>query len=163
MKNVNSYIFPINTIVCILILFIVAFTVIALGWKPCPMCLLQQLSVLCILVFSILGWIKKSPKSFSIIIRIIILIIIIFGMYLAADQIYLQYFANTPTTNVASCGGIDNPFLLNVTKSITGSVESCSEISESISGYSLAVYSLLFFTGLLIINCISFFIKIFKK
>ncbi|WP_245806444.1 disulfide bond formation protein B [Francisella halioticida] len=134
-----------------------------LGWKPCPMCLLQQLSVLCILVFSILGWIKKSPKGFSLAIQIMTLAVIILGMYVAADQIHLQYFTNTPTTNVASCGGIDNPFLLSVTKSITGSVESCSEISKQISGYSLAVYSFLFFSCLLVVNCISLFIKIFKK
>ncbi|WP_150467873.1 disulfide bond formation protein B [Francisella sp. SYW-9] len=165
MKKLDSYIFPINTIVCIITLCAVIFTMAILGWKPCPMCLLQQFSVLCVLVFSILGWIKKSPKIFSLIIRAIIIAIIILGLYIAADQVYLQYFANTtpPTTNIASCGGIDNPFLLSVTKSVTGSVESCSEISEQISGYSLAVYSLIFFICLLVINCIGFFIKIFKK
>jgi disulfide bond formation protein DsbB len=112
-----------------------------------------------------LGWVKKSPKTFSLFIRVIIIAIIVLGLYIAADQVYLQYFANItpPTTNIASCGGIDNPFLLSVTKSVTGSVESCSEISEQISGYSLAVYSLIFFICLLVINCIGFFIKIFKK
>ncbi|MED7788178.1 disulfide bond formation protein B [Francisella sp. 19X1-34] len=166
MKNLDNYIFPINTIICILTLCAVVFTMTDLGWKPCPMCLLQQLSVLCILVVSILGIIKKSPKIFSLIIRAIIILVVILGLYIAADQVYLQYFANTPpptTTNIASCGGIDNPFLLSVTKSVTGSVESCSEISEQISGYSLAVYSLIFFICLLVINCIGFFIKIFKK
>lgn len=163
MKNIDRYILPINTIVCILTLCAVVFTMTILGWKPCPMCLLQQLSILCILAFSIFGWVKKSPKSFSVVIRVIILIIIILGMYIAADQIYLQYFASAPATPVTSCGGINNPFLLDVTKSITGSVESCSEISEKISGYSLAVYSFLFFSFLLVINCISLFIKIFKK
>ena len=163
MKNIDRYIFPINTIVCILTLCAVVFTMAILGRKPCPMCLLQQLSVLCILVLSVLGWIKKPPKTFSLAIQIIILVIILLAMYMTGDQIYLQYFNTPPTTNIASCGGIDNPFLLNVTKSITGSVESCSDISEEISGYSLAVYSFLFFSCLFVINCISLFIKIFKK
>jgi disulfide bond formation protein DsbB len=164
MKKLDSYIFPINTIVCALTLCAIVLTMTILGWKPCPMCLLQQFSVLCIFILSTLGWIKKSPRTFSLIIRIIIIAIIIMGLYIAADQVHLQYFTNAPTTtNIGSCGGIDNPFLLDVTKSVTGSVESCSEISEQISGYSLAVYSLIFFICLLMVNCIGFFIKIFKK
>ena len=98
MKSVDSYIFPINTIVCSLTLCAVIFTRAILGWKPCPMCLLQQLSVLCILVLSILGRIKKSPKAFSLAIQIITLIIILIAMYVAGDQIYLRFFNTFYTT-----------------------------------------------------------------
>ncbi|XSZ47855.1 disulfide bond formation protein B [Francisella noatunensis] len=39
------------------------FTIIGLGWKPCPMCLIQQLCVLCTMIFSILGLIKIVQKD----------------------------------------------------------------------------------------------------
>ncbi|AIT09441.1 dihydrofolate synthase [Candidatus Francisella endociliophora] len=163
MKVFKNYIFPFNALVCLTGIFLVAYTMTILGWKPCPMCLLQQLCVLCIFILSILGWIKKSSKNFSIIVNIVIIAIIILGIYVAADQVYIQYFQTVTTTAPGTCGGIDNPFLLDATKSITGTVESCTDITEKISGVSLAVYSLIFFISMLIINCISLLIRILKK
>ena len=163
MKNFNNLIFPFNTIICAVSIAAIIFTVTILAWKPCVMCLLQQLSVLIIFTVSLLGWIKSNPVSLNNLIRTVIIIAIIFGAYVAADQTYIQYFQTIPTVDSSSCGAITDPFLIQATKSITGSVESCTDITEEISGISLAIYSFVFFICLLVINTVSFFIHLFKK
>ncbi|KEI35267.1 periplasmic thiol:disulfide oxidoreductase DsbB, required for DsbA reoxidation [Francisella sp. W12-1067] len=163
MKRCDNLIFPINTLVCALAIITTVFTIIVLNWKPCPMCLLQQLSVITVAIFSILGWVKKKLVIFSLIIRIIIFAVIIAGLYVAAYQTYIQYFSINASTYDSSCGMLDNTLIIQATKAFTGAVENCSDISEEISGISLAVYSLMFFTSLLIINAISFFMILFKK
>ncbi|AHB98934.1 disulfide bond formation protein B [Francisella orientalis] len=163
MRFIFRHIFLFNTVICFIALAAVVFTIIGLGWKPCPMCLIQQLCVLCTMIFSILGLIKNSSKGFSTIVQTAIILIIIIGCYIAADQAYLQYFSSTISDDPTSCGAISNPFLIDATKSLTGTVSSCTSIAEEISGVSLAVYSLIFLICLLVINCVSLFVRIFKK
>ncbi|AEI35539.1 Periplasmic thiol:disulfide oxidoreductase DsbB, required for DsbA reoxidation [Francisella salina] len=163
MRFIFRNIFLFNTFVCLIALAVVMITIFGLNWKPCPMCLIQQLCVICIMIFSILGLIKNSSKGFSSIVLIVIVLITIVGCYIAADQAYLQYFSSTISNDPTDCGVISNPLLIDATKSLTGTVSSCTSISEEISGVSLAVYSLIFFICLLGINCISLFIRIFKK
>ncbi|AJC48235.1 disulfide bond formation protein B [Allofrancisella guangzhouensis] len=163
MRKVGNLIFPTNILLCAVAIIIIAFSVFVLNWKPCPMCLLQQCSVAAIAVFSTLGWIKRKLPIFSLVIRIIIFIVIIIGLYLAADQTYIQYFATNIPSYDSSCSELSNNFIIQATKVFTGTIESCSDTSKEISGISLAVYSLMFFTSLLIINTISFFIILFKK
>lgn len=163
MRFFNNILFPFNTLACAVAIIIIAFTIIALGWKPCPMCLLQQLSVLVIFTISLFAWLKNHSKNLEIIIRAIIIIAIIFGLYVAASQSYIQHFHSTLTVDKSSCGAVTNPFLVEATKTITGSVESCVNVNEQISGISLAIYSFIFFMCLLIINIVSFFINLFKR
>jgi len=163
MKKINNLIFPFNALICAISIAIITFTIIVLDWKPCPMCLLQQLSVLIILTVSLLGWIKSDLRSLNILIRIVLLAAITFGAYIAAEQTYIQYFETLTSTGTSSCGAVTNPFLIKATKTITGSVESCTDITEEISGISLAIYSLIFFVSMFVINAISFFIHLFKK
>ena len=162
MKNFNNIIFPLNALISAISMVVIAFTVFILDWKPCPMCLLQQLCILIIFTISLLGWIKNQPQSLNLIIRIVTLITIIFGAYVAADQTYIQYFQTIPTIDSSSCSAVVNPFLIKATKAITATVESCSDINEQISGISLAVYSFILFLCLLAINTISFFVNLFK-
>ncbi|XSZ47175.1 disulfide bond formation protein B [Francisella noatunensis] len=89
--------------------------------------------------------------------------IIVVGCYIAADQAYLQYFSSTISDDPTGCGAISNPFLIDATKSLTGTVSSCTSIAQDISGVSLAVYSLIFFICLLVINCVSLFGKEYLK
>ena len=84
-------------------------------------------------------------------------------MYVAADQVHLQYFSPTQIVDAPTCSEVVNPFLIQATKTITGTVKSCSELNETIAGLSLAVYSLVFFILLLAINTISFFIQLLKR
>nr|AAX78095.1 unknown protein [synthetic construct] len=127
------------------------------------MCLLQQLCVLSIMLLSLLVLATKKFKSFSTLLQLITIIVIATGAYIAADQVYLQYFLTDTSNNNAACGAINNKFLLDATKSITGTINSCTDISEKISGVSLTVYSFIFFISLLIINCINFLVRILKK
>ncbi|APC92299.1 MULTISPECIES: disulfide bond formation protein B [Francisella] len=163
MKKLGNYIFILNTLVCLVALGIVFFTITVLDWKPCPMCLLQQLCVFCIMILSLSALAIKNFNSFSTVIQLATIILIVLGAYIAADQAYMQYFLTDTTNNNASCEAISNAFLLDATKSITGTINSCTDISEKISGISLAVYSFIFFVSLLIINCIDFLVRILKK
>lgn len=162
MKKMADYIFPFNALLCFVALCVVAYTVFVLNWKPCPMCLLQQLCVFCIMLISLIGWLKNKPKSFALSIELITIIIIIFGAYVAADQTYIQYFSSAQVSTSGTCGGMSTPLLIDVTKSITGTVENCADTYEKISGLSLAVYSLIFFIFLLVINCVCFLAKVFN-
>ncbi|AJI63112.1 disulfide bond formation protein B [Francisella tularensis] len=163
MKKLSNCIFIFNTLACFVALGVVIFTISVLDWKPCPMCLLQQLCVLSIMLLSLLVLATKKFKSFSTLLQLITIIVIATGAYIAADQVYLQYFLTDTSNNNAACGAINNKFLLDATKSITGTINSCTDISEKISGVSLTVYSFIFFISLLIINCINFLVRIFKK
>ncbi|NDT54718.1 disulfide bond formation protein B, partial [Francisella tularensis subsp. holarctica] len=142
MKKLSNCIFIFNTLACFVALGVVIFTISVLDWKPCPMCLLQQLCVLSIMLLSLLVLATKKFKSFSTLLQLITIIVIATGAYIAADQVYLQYFLTDTSNNNAACGAINNKFLLDATKSITGTINSCTDISEKISGVSLTVYSL---------------------
>ena len=164
MKKLANSIFTLNIFICISAVVVIASTMIFLGWKPCPMCLLQQLCIVIILFFSILGFIKKNPTSFANIIKLFIILTIVGGAYIAGDQVYIQYFPAFPVEGTAASCDISNPFLIQATKSITGSVQSCTSISEEkVTGVSLAVYSLVFFVFMFIINTTAFFVNVLKK
>jgi len=164
MTVLKNYIFQFNALMCLLALSFALYTVVVLGWKPCPMCLMQQLCVLLIFLLGIFGWFKKNSFKIFTGLLVFTVIISIVGMYVAADQVYIQYFPQPASISSSnSCGGIDSPFLLDATKSITGSIESCKDIKEKISGVSLAVYSLTFFISIFVLNCITLTLKIFKK
>ena len=167
MKKFNNLTFPFNTIVCGLAIPAIIFIAFVLKWLPCPMCLMQQFCIFVIMLLSLFCWIKKTPKYLIIVAQVLIIITILSGDYVAADQVHLQYFSTPVPTPLDSttCSEVTNPFLLQTTKAITGTIKSCSEINvnETISGLSLAVYSLGFFIFLLALNIIAFFINLFKR
>ena len=164
MKQINKSTLLINIFLCALSAFTIAYTMLILGWKPCPMCLIQQACVLTILFISILTLATGKTYNLNVLLRVIILIVICTGIYVAGEQTYLQYFASTPPPSIdtSSCNAVENTFVINTTKAIVGSVESCSEITETISGMSMAVYSLFFFIFLLLVNIKGFFSIISK-
>jgi disulfide bond formation protein DsbB len=163
MKKIAGLILPINILICICAIAMIVFMIVFLDFKPCPMCLLQQLCVIIILFFSILGVIKKSPSSFSTVVKIFVILAILYGVYVAADQVYIQYFQVIPVQGTITSCDISSPFLIQATKSITGSVQSCTSISEEVKGVSLAIYSLVFFIFMLFINVSALFVNILKK
>ena len=64
MKKLGIYILIFNTLVCFIALGIVIYTVSILDWKPCPLCLIQQLCVFCIMVLSLLALAVKISRIF---------------------------------------------------------------------------------------------------
>ena len=165
MKNLFSSVFPINTVVCFLALTTIIYSMVVLHYKPCPMCILQQFSLLMVFVFSVLAWVTNKKRFLQILWGVIIIMIIIAGLYIAVEQVFMQH-AKTVATSIdiaPGCDAVSNPYVLSATKSIVGSIESCSDISDTIAGVSLAMYSLIFFTGLLVLNSIYFIINLIKK
>jgi disulfide bond formation protein DsbB len=164
MKQINKSTLLINVGLCTTSIFTIIYTMLILGWKPCPMCLIQQACVLAILLISILTLATGKTYNLNVLLRVIILIVICGGVYVAGEQTYLQYFAPTipPAIDTSSCNAVENTFVINATKAIVGSVKSCSEITEPISGISMAVYSQFFFIFLLLVNIKGFFSIISK-
>lgn len=163
MKTFNELIFPFNTIICALAVPAIIFIVFVLKWLPCPMCLLQQACIFGVLILSFFCWIFKRYKPIINITHLIIILVICFGIYVAADQVHLQYFTATPSTDTPSCSNVVNPFIVQTTQAITGTFKSCSELNETVAGFSLAVYSLIFFIFMLIVNVLGLITRIFKK
>ena len=164
MKQMNKSTLLINVVLCAISIFTITYTMLVLGWKPCPMCLIQQACVLAILLISILTLAMGKTHSLNVLLRVIILIVICTGVYVAGEQTYLQYFASIPppAIDTSSCNAVENTFVINATKAIVGSVKSCSDITETISGISMALYSLFFFIFLLLVNIKGFFSIISK-
>ena len=160
MKN-NSSMFALNLTVCFIVLVIAFYFVFYLDWVPCPMCLIQQFCFVGVFVISLFAWLtrKSLPSAFSNLLKIITIVIIIVGVYVAANQVYLQYFE--PSSVAKSCDAA-GAFAINAAKLLTGTVHSCSDTSEKIYGFSLASYSLVIFVFLLVINALCFLQLIVK-
>lgn len=152
MKQRNKSTLILNILLCTVSVVIIIYTVLVAGLKPCPMCLIQQACVILVLIISLVMLFIGRFTTINFILRIILIIVVCTGMYVAGDQTYLQYFATVPAIDSSTCSAVSNPFIINTTKALVGSVESCSEMNETISGLSMAVYSLLFFMLLLVIN-----------
>lgn len=168
-KKISSFIFPLNTLLCCCAIVGMLFTVFALDWIPCPMCLVQQGCIIGILLLSIIGWTQKNHKISSSVILSFTILLVLVGGFIAADQTYIQYFpgaavttTTTPTGNV-SCGVVTSSLLIDAAQTITGTVKNCAEISDTVYGVSLAIYSFIFFVFLFLINSVSFTVRLFRK
>lgn len=64
------------------------------------------------MLLSLLVLATKKFKSFSTLLQLITIIVIATGAYIAADQVYLQYFLTDTSNNNAACGAINNKFYL---------------------------------------------------
>jgi len=146
---------------------IVSALLLITEWIPCPLCLLQQFCVVAILILALFAALIKKPKFIAKIFTTIIVIVSLLGLGTATKQIHLQYYSASSTTVVANkmagCDAISNHLLLDMTKSMTGSIQSCSSTEEQISGITLACYSLVFFIFMSLINIIFLIRRLFWK
>ncbi|WP_119344566.1 disulfide bond formation protein B [Facilibium subflavum] len=130
---------------CILILAIIYF--VASGLKPCPMCLLQQLGLICLTVISFIAMIHK-PKSTGVRVYSFLLgLIALVTALIAAKQIWMQYH---PEQYIGSCqAGVDTLFhnlpFLGFVKSLLHSAPGCETVDWRFLGLSMAGYSFIFF------------------
>lgn len=125
------------------------------GLNPCPLCVFQRVGLIGMGLFSLIALLhnpasKGLRKGYSILSTLAIS----WSVGVAARHVWLQ---NLPPEQVPSCGpGLDYlvealPFKSVLQQVLSGSGE-CAEIDWIFLGQSLPVWSLVFFTVLLLIN-----------
>ena len=166
-NKILKFDFAINTTLCLIVVATVSILLLVSEWIPCPLCLLQQFCVVIILTLSLTGIFIKKPKYVAKILLAITVLISLIGTGLAAKQIHLQYYPTTQTTvsanKMSGCDAITNTLLIDMTKSIAGSIQSCSSTEEKISGVTLACYSFAFFIFTSLINIVFLLRRLFHK
>ena len=125
------------------------------GLNPCPLCVFQRVGLIGMGLFSLIAlihnpssaWLRRSYTLLSS-------LAISWSVGVAARHVWLQ---NLPPEKVPSCGpGLDYlvealPFKSVLQQVLSGSGE-CAVIDWTFLGQSLPVWSLIFFSLLLLIN-----------
>ncbi|KAA8732386.1 disulfide bond formation protein B [Acinetobacter qingfengensis] len=125
------------------------------GLNPCPLCIFQRVGLLAMGFFALIAlihhprqrWLRRFYSLLST-------LAIGWSVAVAARQVWIQHL---PPDQVPSCGpGLNYlmdalPFQSVVKEVLSGSGE-CAVIDWTFLGQSLAVWSLVFFTFLLILN-----------
>lgn len=125
------------------------------GLNPCPLCVFQRVGLIGMGIFSLIALLHNPSKpllrkGYSLLSTLAIS----WSAGVAARHVWLQ---NLPPEQVPSCGpGLDYlvealPFKAVLEQVLSGSGE-CAEIDWLFLGQSLPVWSLLFFSVLLLIN-----------
>ena len=123
--------------------------------EPCPLCIFQRVGLLGMGLVSLVAFIHGPKKrGVRIIYSLLALLGISWSTAVAARHVWLQHL---PPEDVPACGpGLDYwlenfPLQSVVQKVLHGSGE-CAAIDWTFLGQSLPTWSLLFFSGLLLVN-----------
>lgn len=132
------------------------------GLKPCPMCLLQQYTILIISILAFIATIHR-PKTTGIRIYSFVLgTLSLFGALIALKQIQIEFH---PTQYKSNCqAGINSFFdnfpFIDFLKSIFTSNPDCAQIEWQLFSLSMATYSFIIF---ILLSTIHFWQFIFYK
>jgi protein dithiol:quinone oxidoreductase len=133
----------------VVLLFLMGFSFLLQyqGIVPCPLCLLQRMMMMALIIVCFIGIVCPFKKTGYIVLNMVGLLISLMGMLLAGRQIWLQY---TPPIGQGECG-VSLYYLLNilpmadVAKIVWQGGTECSEVGWVFLGLSLAAWSLLLF------------------
>lgn len=132
------------------------------GFAPCPLCVFQRVGLIGLGLISLIGLIH-NPVSNGIKRLYAVLggIAILWSVAVAARHVWLQ---NLPPDKVPTCGpGLEYwletlPMKSVFQQVLTGSGE-CAKVDWTFLGQSLPVWSLVFFSGLLLVSIWQIFRK----
>ena len=125
------------------------------GLNPCPLCVFQRVGLIGLGIFSLIGLLHNPKKrAMRIVYAVLGGLCILWSTAVAARHVWLQ---NLPPDKVPSCGPglnylIDALPLKNVLSQVLSGSGECAVIDWTFLGQSLPVWSLLFFSLLLIIS-----------
>ena len=122
-----------------------------LGTEPCPMCIVQRYAMIGVIVWCLLGLSEKSPVR-TLIMSWLVFLSAGFGAFVAARQTWLQWYP----PEVVTCGRdfygmIENFPLQRAVPMIFKGGGDCSKIDWTFLGGSIANWSLLVFSGIVIL------------
>jgi disulfide bond formation protein DsbB len=130
------------------------------GLDACPLCILQRIAYISIVLVTLIGILHNPIRTSLIIYKSSIVILATVGALIAGRQIWLQHL---PPELVPECGpGFDYmlnvfPFADAIKMILTGSGE-CAEVNWRFIGLSIAEWSLIMFLGITIATIISIYI-----
>jgi disulfide bond formation protein DsbB len=117
------------------------------GFIPCPLCILQRVTLGTLCVIFLLGWIFSQRKWLMLVIDLLANLVSIIGILLSGRQVWLQHL---PASDNADCG-VSLQYLIHalpfdqiIAKIIQGTAE-CSQKSWEFLNLSLAEWSLICF------------------
>lgn len=122
-----------------------------LGLEPCPMCIVQRYALIGVIVWCLLGLSKKSPVR-TLIMSWLVFLTAGFGAFVAARQTWLQWYP----PEVVNCGRdfygmIENFPLQRAIPMIFKGSGDCSKVDWTFLGGSIANWSFLVFSSILIL------------
>jgi protein dithiol:quinone oxidoreductase len=125
------------------------------GLNPCPLCIFQRVGLIGLGIISLIAFIHNPiSNAFKRFYAFLGSLSILWSAGVAARHVWLQ---NLPPDKVPSCGpGLDYwldtlPMKSVLQQVLSGSGE-CAVVDWTLLGFSLPVWSLLFFAGLLAIS-----------
>lgn len=151
-----------------LLLFIVCLSLLGYGLylehyegiAPCPLCAFQRMAYIAITVIAFIGMIHNPKNVFRIVYNILLLIAGLIGAGIAGRQTWLQHL---PPELVPECGpGLE--YMLEVfplgeaLKMILSGSGECAEVHWQFLGLSIAEWSLVCFSGIIIATVLATFI-----
>ncbi|MEE9575263.1 MAG: disulfide bond formation protein B [Gammaproteobacteria bacterium] len=152
--NFPRIIFSIIFIVCASLLGFGLYLEHVVGLEPCPLCVFQRIAYIVVGLFALIGAIHNPQKLFERIYTGLILIASLCGAGIAGRQVWLQHL---PEDKIPECGpGLDYmldafPFTEALKMILSGSGE-CAEVQWTFLSFSIAEWSIVCFTGLIIVS-----------
>ncbi len=129
------------------------------GLEPCPLCAFQRMAYIAITFIALVSAIHNPKNVFRIIYNILLIIVALIGAGIAGRQTWLQHL---PPELVPECGpGLD--YMLEVfplgeaLKMILSGSGECAEVHWRFIGFSIAEWSLVCFTVIVIATVIATF------
>lgn len=126
------------------------------GVNPCPLCVLQRLTIAVLGIVFLSGAVFSWKKCGQFFIGFLSLIVALLGVFLAGRQVWLQHL---PPNKSTDCG-VSLQYMLHVLpldqvfeKILQGSAE-CSEVGWQFLRFSLAEWSLIAFVFFAVIALI---------
>jgi disulfide bond formation protein DsbB len=141
----------------IAITVVLAFTAFLQSYKgliPCPLCILQRVSLMTLGVLFFLGAIMRFRNPLHYVVSVLSFLVAAIGWTLAARQVWLQY---SPDAMAGDCSvGLNYmlqtfPFMEVVKKVFQSNVD-CAKVDFELLGLSLACWSLILFSILVLMT-----------
>lgn len=153
-----------------LLLFLACYLLIGSGFfieyyfllPPCPLCTLQRICYGLIGLFAFLGFLSKPNNFFTYLQFILIEFFTLIGLIISGWQVWIQYFAKLEP-GYSCVGNLSDLFssysFTDFFSIIFSNNSDCSDISFTIFGFSIAVWSLFIFFSLTFVNLAVVFCK----
>jgi disulfide bond formation protein DsbB len=152
--------FSIIFIICASLLAFGLYLEHSVGLEPCPLCVFQRIAYILVGLIALIGVIHNPQKLFERIYTGLILITSLCGAGIAGRQVWLQHL---PEDKIPECGpGLEYmldvfPFTDALRMILSGSGE-CAEVQWTFLTFSIAEWSIVCFTGL-IIACLAILLR----
>lgn len=124
------------------------------GFAPCPLCILQRMTLALLGILFLIGSIFSFKKSGALFLGILMSLVAFMGIFLSGRQVWLQHL---PPDKNADCGASLQylihvlPFDQIISRVLTGTAE-CAREGGTFFLLSLAEWSLLCFIGFFIFS-----------